>query len=165
MHRIAAELLRALEARDASCFGSLCRELEAAPAERQRCGEDLIAIVAGPDAAKAELAVDALRFSGVATDDRVHRRLFATACAVFPDGELAAGANAERSRMCEGRERMPAKVRLLQSISLAMLRKAEADGLAFVSRVERHFAGTPLAAHIAACRGGPDSGPGSARGK
>lgn len=118
------------------------------------CARDLISLVANwklnPD--KAECALNALRFSGLATDSRIHRELLARARDLFPEAELALAAKAEMFRVREGKHRMPAKVRLLKGIAFAMLRKGKADGLAFVDSIQQHFSNTPLALDISEAR-------------
>lgn len=154
MHLAATGLLQALETKDAALFARLSTDVKRSQANMLPCGKDLISVVARAqiDPALAECALNALRFSGLANDDEIHGELLATARELFPKGELALTAKAEKCRVRERRQRMPAKVRILKGIVFAMLRKGEADGLAFVKSIEEFFSDTPLALDISSAR-------------
>jgi len=144
MADLAESLLAAYEKGDSSTYAGICARLHQSKDERQRAAERLLEIVCEDEARRAELAVNTLSFTGIAREKQWHEKLVAVAEKVFSPEILSKLAECESRRLTGVKGRLPTQVRLLRSLTDALLRTEEPRATAFLDAVEIQLAGTAL---------------------
>lgn len=152
MSSAAEDLLSGLEKKDASLFGRACGNIQAPACERREVWRQLISIFRETDTHRAELAVNALRFSGLVLDGDCYEELIPAAEERFSADKVAKlAADYEQGQNHLGKELLK-RLRLLRSTFHAVLRTGDPRGQTLVRRVEDELAGTALGRRVAGWR-------------
>src|SRR2546423_10080285 len=114
MPQEADQLIDAQQRRDAVLFRSVCQQLFALPDLKLSTGKRLVEIASEEDAKRGELAVHALRYSGLILEDDVFQSLLRGALEKFDEGELVRLADCESSRPPTPRRLAPNQIKLLE---------------------------------------------------
>ena len=147
-------LLTAYEESDSRAFAAICAQLVTSKSERRETAERLLEIVSEGHSRRAEVAVNILRFSGIASENEWYERLITVAEKAFSPEAVSRLATSESNRGRVNRKLSP-EARLLRSLISALMSKQESRAIAFVETVENQLAGTTLAARIARWKHAP----------
>ena len=142
-------LMSALQRKDAQLFADVGARLAEAKDKGVQTGYALLQVIVAADPSRAELAVNALRFSGLALLDEVYIGLLRAAKQLYPPSVLQRLRSVELLRERERKERAAAEVRLLRSLVMAILRKEESGGMEFVRNLMLMMRGTRFADSLA----------------
>jgi len=149
MADLTESLLRAYENADSSTFSGICARLDASEHERQTTAERLLEIACEGDTRQAELAVNCLRFTGIALQTPWYERLIGVGEKIFTLEVLSRLAERDARGLGGVRRKLSPELRLLRSIISALVRKKdEPRATAFLEAVESRLAGTDLGARV-----------------
>ena len=146
------DLIAALEIKNAPAFAAASRRARTSEAELKRTVDSLLISVTSPDASRAKLAIDALRFSGLALDGSARQKLVEAVERMYPAEVLERMASDELTRERRAQAKQSVQLELLKSVIMAMLRDGGARQAAFVRLAETTLEGTGLGAEIRAWR-------------
>jgi hypothetical protein len=144
----AADLMSALERRDAPAFAATTRRVQVSGAELKRTVDSLLSSVTCSDARRAKLAVDALRFSGLALEGHARQAMIGAIERMYSPQLLTRMATYELTRERKNHAKQSVQLELLKSVVMAMLRDGGARQAGFARLVETIFEGTRLGAKI-----------------
>ena len=152
MSDCAIALILELERRDAASFARICRDLQRSEEKRQEVATGLMDLVRAGEVPKAQSALEALRFSGLAAEPATSATVVTAAEERFPPEALTRLAADEAARERQGTTKLPDEICLLKSFIMAILRSGNIRGETFVRLVEREFEATRLPRRISAWR-------------